>query len=233
VAARVRRAAEAAGWLEDTLERLGESELTRQRDLTRLVRLAEELDDGERSADSFVAEVERRFGSTAEASGVNLLTLHRAKGLEFEAVFLPRLQEGELPFRRASGDAAVEEERRLLYVGITRARTHLCLSWSDGGRSVPSRFLDALGERPTLPRGPASEGREREDGATVRRLKAWRLERARGDGVPAYVVLHDRTIEAIAGARPATLVELGRIEGIGPTKLERYGGDILRVLADV
>jgi DNA helicase II / ATP-dependent DNA helicase PcrA len=233
VAARVRRAAEAAGWLEDTTERLGESELTRQRDLSRLVRLAEELDDGERSAGDFVEEVGRRFGSGREGIGVNLLTLHRAKGLEFEAVFLPRLQEGELPFRRASGDEAVEEERRLLYVGITRARAHLCISWSGGAKAAPSRFLGALGgDRIAAPQAPARPRRDLEDDGVTRHLKAWRLERARRDGVPAYVVLHDRTIEAIARTAPATPLELGRVEGIGPTKLERYGEEILRALAE-
>ena len=58
--------------------------------------------------------------------GVYLLTYHRAKGLEFDAVFLPRLDEKELPTRLAKTDEARDEERRLFYVGITRARRHLC-----------------------------------------------------------------------------------------------------------
>ena len=99
------------------------------------------------------------FGRRAEAEaagsadGVNLLTLHRAKGLEWEAVLLPELEEGTLPVRHADGDDdALAEERRLLYVGLTRARRHLTLSWASrragpGGREVqrrPSRFLRAL-----------------------------------------------------------------------------------------
>ncbi|HEX9992391.1 MAG TPA: ATP-dependent DNA helicase UvrD2 [Acidimicrobiales bacterium] len=69
-----------------------------------------------------------------------------------------------------------------------------------------------------------------EAGAVEERLRAWRLERARKDGVPAYVVFHDRTLQAIAAARPATLEELARQPGIGPTKLERYGDEVLAVL---
>ena len=60
---------------------------------------------------------------------MHLLTLHRAKGLEFEAVFLPRLEEKELPSRQARTDAEIDEERRLLYVGLTRAKRVLWLTW--------------------------------------------------------------------------------------------------------
>jgi DNA helicase-2/ATP-dependent DNA helicase PcrA len=63
-------------------------------------------------------------------------------------------------------------------------------------------------------------------------LREWRRERAKADAVPAYVVFSDATLEAIAVASPSSLVELGRHKGIGPAKLERYGGDILAVVAD-
>ncbi|MFN0091137.1 MAG: HRDC domain-containing protein, partial [Acidimicrobiales bacterium] len=67
--------------------------------------------------------------------------------------------------------------------------------------------------------------------ARAEALRGWRLERARASGAPAYVVLHNRTIEAIARAAPADLAALARIEGIGPAKLELYGEEILEVLA--
>ena len=62
-------------------------------------------------------------------------------------------------------------------------------------------------------------------------LRAWRSEVARTRGMPAYVVLHDTTIDGIATARPTTLAQLRDIPGIGDKKLERYGADLLKLVA--
>jgi DNA helicase II / ATP-dependent DNA helicase PcrA len=216
----VRGAAEAQGFIEAIPEELGEEELTRQNDLARLVRLAEEFDDGTRTVADFLADLEARFGAESQGRGVNLLTYHRAKGLEFEVVFLPRLEEGELPFKRARSRGALAEERRLLYVGMTRAKGHLELTWA----GKPSRFLEEIGvvSRPE-PRAP--------DGTVVKALKAWRLERARGDGVPAFVVFHDKTLDEIARRLPRDRIQLAAVPGIGPAKLDRYGDELLATLA--
>jgi ATP-dependent DNA helicase RecQ len=61
-------------------------------------------------------------------------------------------------------------------------------------------------------------------------LRAWRLERSRADGVPPYVVFHDRTLAEIAGRRPRSRAQLLSIDGIGPAKLERYADEVLAVL---
>jgi DNA helicase II / ATP-dependent DNA helicase PcrA len=171
----------------------------------------------EGSCDEFAASLRERFGASA-GKGVHLLTLHRAKGLEFDAVFLPRLDEGELPSRR--GD--VDEERRLLYVGITRARRHLVITWS----GKPSRFLKEIGNRVASNPVAAVGG-----GPVFDALKQWRLERSREDEVPPYVVFHNTTLAEIAERQPRSLAELALIPGVGPTKLERYGQDVLRVCA--
>jgi DNA helicase-2/ATP-dependent DNA helicase PcrA len=118
--------------------------------------------------DEFVDDLDRRAAEqhAPVADGVTLATFHAAKGLEWDAVFLCGLQDGTLPITYAETPAAIEEERRLLYVGMTRARLDLALSWAQarqpGGRASrkPSRFLAALlpQESLPLPKAPKSKG---------------------------------------------------------------------------
>jgi DNA helicase II / ATP-dependent DNA helicase PcrA len=112
-----------------------------------------------------VGELELRsaIGHEPQGGGVTLASLHAAKGLEWDVVFLPCLTDGAVPIVYAQSAEAIEEERRLLYVGITRARTRLFLSWSlaraPGGRQTrkPSRFLDGLGGCASRPVGPGDQ----------------------------------------------------------------------------
>jgi DNA helicase-2/ATP-dependent DNA helicase PcrA len=229
VAAVVRSAAEDAGWLEHPPEKLGEREEVRQADLARFVSLAREFDDSVRTTRDFLADLEGRFGSSGKARrGVHLLTLHSAKGLEFDAVFLPRVEERELPIRQAKRDDEVAEERRLFYVGMTRARRHLAVTWS--GR--PSRFLRELGISVAAP-GRAAASAPEPDDPVYAALKRWRFERASADEKPAYVVFHNTTLVAIAARRPRDLWELGAVPGVGPAKLAQYGNEVLAVLGGV
>lgn len=294
VAGEVRKTATRAGWLREIPDDLGEAETTRQNDLARFVKLASEFDDGTRTAAEFVADLGLRFGGGGKGRGVNLLSLHRAKGLEFEAVFLPRLEEAELPFKRSlKSAAAVDEERRLFYVGITRAKTHLMITWVNDAKRKPSRFVGELkgnlGARTGGP-GLTFPQRDQEEivaemglsiklqggyvgkiieigdeevtielpngaqmgvsyGALITNLektlplaapptgavlldelKRWRLDRSRSDAVPAYVIFHDATLQAIGEKQPRSLEELAEVTGVGPTKLERYGVDVLRIV---
>ncbi|MGI8708400.1 MAG: ATP-dependent DNA helicase UvrD2 [Actinomycetota bacterium] len=299
VADEVDTIAQRSGYVESPSDDLGDQELTRQNDLARFIQLASEFDDGTRTCAEFAADIESRFGSEGDGRGVQLLTLHRAKGLEFEAVLLPRVEEGELPFRRSKSDEAVAEERRLLYVGITRAKTHLSISWVSDGKRQGSRFVGEL--RPPQRMGnkagsgaPKNEPEEQTiaaapgielelsggysgtvievepDGVTVElagggqlhvpygdrvtsngttlalgpphnepdpttldALKKWRRDRAKEDGVPAFVVFHDSTLQEIASRSPESLDDLVTIPGIGPTKAERYGPQLLELLANL
>ncbi|MEO5986968.1 MAG: ATP-dependent DNA helicase UvrD2 [Candidatus Limnocylindria bacterium] len=215
--------------------------------LSTLLAMAREL-ERERpgaSVDDFLADLTRRDGAEADAggTGVTLSTLHRAKGLEWDAVFLPSLEEGILPIRQATEPEELAEERRLLYVGITRARRHLVLSWAvrrvgsrgTEGRARPSRFIAEL--------RPGGVGRPRAaiavrpslteaDEPLLERLIEWRRERARADGVPAYIVADNKTLAGIAANRPTDEAGLLGVPGIGPRKAETYGDDILRVIGD-
>ncbi|WP_405777422.1 ATP-dependent DNA helicase UvrD2 [Streptomyces sp. NBC_00859] len=122
--------------------------------LAALVRLAEDFAGAREGAtlSDLVAELDERAAAqhAPTIEGVTLASLHSAKGLEWDAVFLVGLTEGMMPITYAKTDEQVEEERRLLYVGVTRARLHLTLSWalsrSPGGRASrrPSRFLSGL-----------------------------------------------------------------------------------------
>jgi DNA helicase-2/ATP-dependent DNA helicase PcrA len=121
--------------------------------LQALMTMAEEAEQaGEAGPADFLADLDRRAAEqhAPAAGGVTLATLHAAKGLEWDAVFLAGMHDGAMPLTHATSEAEIEEERRLLYVGMTRARRHLVVSWAaartPGGRAgrQPSRFLDPL-----------------------------------------------------------------------------------------
>jgi len=115
----------------------------------------------------FVTELQRRAAAQDApiADGVTLTTLHAAKGLEWPVVFCVGMHEGTMPIVYADTPAGLDEERRLLYVGVTRARDQLHVSWAaartPGGRGSrgPSRFLDAVVD--SRPGGGQAPGRTR------------------------------------------------------------------------
>jgi len=254
----------------------GGSARERWESLIALVELAEGLVAAVPDADlrRYVAELDARAEAQhpPTVEGVTLASLHAAKGLEWDAVFLAGLVEGTLPIQHADTDAAVEEERRLLYVGVTRAREHLHLSWAlarAGGRRfrrrsrfvynlVPDGHPAALPSKAKQPQPPARQaatikpqcrvcsstlvstmdiklGRCSDcpsdvDENLLEQLKAWRSERARQLKVPAYVVFTDATLTAIAEQRPADESALVGISGIGATKIQKFGGDVLALI---
>ena len=235
--------------------RAGEEARERIAALDTLLDILERLVAADEATDApaYLDELDRRRAAerAGSADGVDLLTYHRAKGLEWVAVALPALEDGLLPLRQAfDDDAALDEERRLLYVGITRARRHLALSWAaereTRGRTTrrqPSRFLADLRPRSAsgggdrrireLP-GPPPRAIPVRAGADedplMAALRAWRTGRARDDAVPPYVVAHDTTLAAIAEARPRSAAALRRVKGIGPAKVDAYGDDILAIV---
>lgn len=149
-----------------------------------------------------------------------------------------------MPISLAETDEAVAEERRLLYVGITRAREHLELSFArtrnPGGRASRrhTRFLDALW--PDDPQGRRAAGSARRKGPVLtgeydqelfERLRGWRAQVATETDKPAYTVLVDAALAAIAERRPASMAELAQVKGIGPAKLDRFGPVLLALVA--
>ena len=158
----------ALGWTSKPPEGAG-AVRERWESLAALVAVAEDLaatSDSTLDLPGVVTELERRAEAqhVPSAQGVTVSTLHSAKGLEWDAVALFGIQEGSLPFVLATRPEEVAEERRLLYVGLTRAREHLHVSWSrsrGGGQATrkPSRFLDPL--LPAALRGAATGSGQR------------------------------------------------------------------------
>ncbi len=238
----VRGVLASVGWHPDSPPAGG---ATRERweSLAALASMADDLAAADPGAhlQQLVAELDERAAAqhAPTVQGVTLASLHSAKGLEWDAVFLVGLTDTTMPIQHATTDEQLAEERRLLYVGITRARERLALSWalarSPGQRRGrrPSRFLDGLRPAPVVPvqaKKKKSLAPEAADAELFGRLRVWRKRQAEAQSVPAYVVFSDATLVAIADARPDTRAALARLSGVGPTKLDRYAEPVLAVL---
>ena len=185
---------------------------------------------------------------TGGPAAVTLATIHATKGLEWPHVIVHDVRDGLYPHRLADD---VEEERRIFHVAITRGRDSVAITCS-GPRSP---FIEQMSQARTEPWPTVTDGPAPTDARTSRQtatgsqrpqraepasdteaelresLTRWRRERARSDAVPAYVVLNNRTLDAIALAEPQTLSELASVPGIGPSRLEQYGDEILGIVA--
>ena len=210
-------------------------------DLVALRRAATVYQDLESFEDRLRALLGRTGGpSDPSAGGVTLSTVHRVKGMEWDRVVVFGVDDGLLPHALSED---IEEERRVLHVAITRGR-HRVLVVANADR--PSPFLAEMkGEasrdyRVSRRPAPASEEvidspsppRQPVDEEMLGTLKDWRFEKARERGVPAYVVFWDRTLEEIAVARPRTERELLDVYGVGPTKLDEYGEELLELVQE-
>ncbi len=198
-------------------------------------------------------EGDARLGRPSWGRGVRLATVHRVKGLEWSHVIVLSATEGLMPHRLA---ADIEEERRVFHVALTRCsesvlivadgpkspfitemswRSNLQPTGTAAERSVPSRRPEqakpAPGRSSKAKSPPIDESAEPEAAAMFHRLREWRLERAKSDGVPAYVVSTDTTLRELARCRPTTDEALLAVSGIGPAKLSAYGEALKLLLA--
>ena len=217
---------------------------------------------GHQSGD-FVDDLDRRASEqhAPVAGGVTLATLHAAKGLEWDAVFVVGVCEGTLPITYAESPMAVEEERRLLvrrhHPRPPRARRLLGLGPQPRRPSHPQALPVPRPDAPrrrarSQPTGaksrkvvscrecgkPLATGAEKKRGrcadcpasydeALFEQLRTWRSGQAAEESVPAYVVFTDATLQLIAEHKPRSAQALLRINGIGQTKLDRYGDAVL------
>jgi DNA helicase-2/ATP-dependent DNA helicase PcrA len=241
----------------------------RQEHVEALARLGREYldaDGGAGSVDGFVAFLNTALRADdtdlAGTDAVELLTFHRAKGLEFDTVFVTGLERGLVPISYAKTTGALDEEQRLLYVALSRAERTLHLSWArqrtigvrvanrsaspwlarveralDAGRDGEQSPVDA---REQIADARSRIGRDRgarrvvpeQDTALFGALVEWRRNLSRAAGAPAYVVFNNETLAAIASARPRTRRALLALPGVGPVKVERYGDAVLALVGE-
>ncbi|MCS4483901.1 ATP-dependent DNA helicase UvrD2 [Gleimia sp. 6138-11-ORH1] len=188
-----------------------------------------------------------------EIAGVTLSSLHAAKGLEWENVILAGASEGLLPISLAETPAEIEEEKRLLYVGVTRAKQRLFITYAKArgeGRAQKrrvSRFLSATWPREDLtvsgvgkPKTGAISQRAKKQALLdelnpletelFNALKTWRKNEAEERSVPPFVIFGDATLVEIAKSQPRNLTHLRIVRGVGAVKLEEFGTAVLRIV---
>jgi len=191
-------------------------------------------------------------GEETPGQGVDLATFHRAKGLEWRAVWVVGVEEGLVPLGSVLDGPALAEEQRLLYVALTRAGDELAVSWSArrmtsrGSTTLcaPSRWLaplaaaaTALATEPAVGDQRARWAKLREDlgpaGEAARReaLLAWRAARARAARVPPAVILPDRTLATLARSGSTTADDVLRLVSDDGRRLARWTPELVHVLA--
>jgi DNA helicase II / ATP-dependent DNA helicase PcrA len=239
------------------------AELERRANLEALVRLAREYLtlDPDPSGPGLAAWLATLTSGEVDTDtdAVELTTFHGAKGLEWPIVHLAGLEEGFVPISHARTGAQRAEERRLLYVALTRAERSLHVTWAGSRvfgsatrRRQPSPWLsdlqDALGVlvpgRNVDWREQLTRSRAAVEGPPVRRigpddatvdalvdhLQRWRAVRARAARVAPDAILTDAAVEAIARARPRAEADLAGLPGVGQLKCIRFGSELLTLV---
>lgn len=192
-------------------------------------------------------------------NAVTLTTFHKAKGLEWRSIFLVGLEDGYVPIARAESPQALAEERRLLYVAITRAKREMTLTWArqrhynerllrrepspylaqlqdaisalSGHIATPEHALNTISKvRKTLETKTSGTDLTETQKSTLELLRLWRADKSKELGVPPHMVLHDYALETVAVNEPLTLEALAKIAGVGQIRAARFGNALLECI---
>jgi superfamily I DNA/RNA helicase len=197
---------------------------------------------------------EEHIPRKANEDEVTVSTIHAIKGLEAEIVYLIGASGNNYPCKAQEHPLLefvidqsydkFDEEQRVFYVGLTRARKRLIITYYN----TKTRFLDFHKEsKPVvekkIPTKPIYFGINSQSGSenyknkisfnsknAMQELKNWRLEKARTMNIPAYMILTDKTLLELATQKPQTIDELNMISGMGPMKIKKFGKEILSLL---
>ncbi len=249
-----------ADLVDDIVDIAGEAGAEQSEHINAVARLAREylaIDGAGGSLPAFVSWLDsatRGGDDPSSPNAVEFSTFHAAKGLEWEVVFVTGVEAGLVPISYAKTPSAKAEEQRLLHVALSRAGQELHISWARQRQRnrKPSPWLELIegalaGRRAAALRPPADKRAalaqtraalrsvapaNAVDQELLADLKAWRLNVARAHDIPAFTIFNDRTLNEIAGARPATRTQLLEINGVGPAKLERFADAVLTILSE-
>ncbi|MAE42274.1 hypothetical protein CMO93_00770 [Candidatus Woesearchaeota archaeon] len=179
----------------------------------------------------------------AGKNDITLATIHSIKGLEAQMVFVAGCNSANFPCKGSEHPVIEmvkveeydkeEEERRLFYVAISRAKNHLYLTYSGKKPTnfITSDMLKIIEEKKVnIPFKESIEVNTNKSKDVMARLKDWRKDISDNHNIPAFMILHDRTLIDIAQRMPMTSNDLEQIHGLGPTKILRYGEEILSII---
>jgi DNA helicase-2/ATP-dependent DNA helicase PcrA len=212
---------------------------------------------------------EVRNPAAAKGDEITLATIHAIKGLEAHTVFVVGCTMNNFPCRTTDHPVMEmikvdeydkeEEERRLFYVALSRAKEQLILTYTgtmtyfitaEMLQMLDNRGSDRTGVKATVKNGrddkrnmkldnrgnidytmnKNNDYKTNKNNAIYSRLKQWRSETARANGVPAYMIINDKTILELLEKMPIELHELEEIYGLGPNKIKKYGEELLRLV---
>ena len=176
---------------------------------------------------------------------VTLATIHSIKGLEADTVFVVGCTGINFPCKasdhpiielvRIDDYDKEEEERRLFYVALSRAKNNIYMTYcgKNPTRFINQKMMELINNKPIQPKlmNGAGLAKLQPNGSDkLSLLKLWRRDISQKLNLPAYIIMHDRTLVEIAEMMPVDVEDLRNIRGIGPAKIERYGRDIIDII---
>jgi len=204
-------------------------------DLSQLMKL--------RKIKHIVKSDELRKTAIAGKDEVTLATIHAIKGMEAEMVFVLGCTTFHFPCKGSEHPVIdmvkveeydkEEEERKLFYVAMSRAKSTLYLSYSGNSHTyfITDQMRNLLEEQEVEIKLNTTQNYASENSNDlITRLKDWRSQISKETNVPAYIIMHDRTLIDISMKMPTTTPELEEVYGLGPTKIMKYGEQILDIV---